>query len=132
LPGILVSHPDWIDKGAATIVYQAALKRQRLLPNVPTLPELALTDDGREVLHATASTGEIGRSILTTPGVPPERLAALRAAFSEMLKDRDFLAACEKRNLMVDGAAGEEIDAIVRDTLRLPQAVAEKIGQMMQ
>jgi hypothetical protein len=33
---------------------------------------------------------------------------------------------------MVDGGAGEEIDDIVRETLRLPQAVAEKIGQMMQ
>jgi hypothetical protein len=70
-----------------------------------------------------------GRSILTTP---TERLAALRTAFQAMLKDPDFLAACEKRNLMVDGAAGEEIDEIVRETLRLPQDVAEKIGQMMQ
>ena len=119
-------------RGEATILYQASLKRHRLLPDVPTLPELAQSDEGREVLHAAASTGEIGRSILTTPGVPPERLAALRTAFQAMLKDPDFLAACEKRNLMVDGAAGEEIDEIVRETLRLPQAVAEKIGQMMQ
>jgi tripartite-type tricarboxylate transporter receptor subunit TctC len=73
-----------------------------------------------------------GRSILTTPGVPAERLAALRTAFQAMLRDPDFLAACEKRNLMVDGATGEEIDEIVRETLRLPPDVAEKIGQMMQ
>ena len=84
------------------------------------------------MLHAAASTGDIGRSILTTPGVPPDRLAALRSAFQAMLKDPDFLAACEKRHLMIEGAAGEEIDDIVRETLRLPQAVAEKIGQMMQ
>jgi tripartite-type tricarboxylate transporter receptor subunit TctC len=132
LPGILVSHPGWVQRGEATILYQAALKRHGLLANVPTLPELAQSDEGREALHAAASTGEIGRSILTTPGVPPERLAALRAAFQAMLNDPIFLAACEKRNLMIDGAAGEEIDQIVRDTLRLPQAVAEKIGQMMQ
>jgi tripartite-type tricarboxylate transporter receptor subunit TctC len=132
LPGILVSHPGWVHKGEATILYQASLKRHRLLPNVPAIPELAQSDEGREVLRAAASTGDVGRSILTTPGVPPERLGALRSAFQAMLNDPDFLAACEKRNLMVDGAAGEEIDQIVRDTLRLPQAVAEKIGQMMQ
>jgi tripartite-type tricarboxylate transporter receptor subunit TctC len=132
LPGILVSHPGWVHRGEAAILYQASLKRHRLLPNVPTLPELAQSDEGREVLHAAASTGEIGRSILTTPGVPPERLAALRAAFQAMLGDPDFLAACEKRGLMVEGAAGEEIDQIVRETLRLPQTVAEKISQMMQ
>ena len=41
LPGILVSHPGWVHKGEATILYQASLKRHRLLPNVPALPELA-------------------------------------------------------------------------------------------
>jgi len=132
LPGILVSHPGWINGGEATIIYQASVKRSRLLPNVPTLPELAQSDEGRNVLRAAASTGDIGRSILTTADVPPERLAALRAAFQAMLKDPDFLAECEKRNLMVDGAPGEEIDQIVQETLRLPPQVAEKIGQMMQ
>jgi tripartite-type tricarboxylate transporter receptor subunit TctC len=132
LPGMLASHPGWLHRGEATILYQAAVKRHRLLRDVPALPELALSDEGREVLHAAASTGEVGRAILTTPGVPPERLAALRTAFQAMLADPAFLAACEKRNLMVDGAAGEEVDRIVRDTLRLPQTVAEKIGQMMQ
>src|SRR5689334_9103322 len=119
LPGMLASHPGWL-KGEATILYQTSLKRNRLLPNVPAIPELAQSDEGREVLRAAASTGDVGRSILTTPGVPPERLAALRSAFQAMLNDPDFIAACEKRNLMIDGANGEEIDQIVRDTLRLP------------
>ncbi len=132
LPGILASQPGWIKKGEATILYQASLKRHRLLPNVPTIPELAQSDEGRAVLRAAASTGDVGRSILTTPGVPQERLTALRAAFQAMLSDPAFIEACEKRNLMVDGATGEEIDQIVRDTLQLPHAVAEKISQMMQ
>ena len=84
------------------------------------------------MLRAVASTGEIGRSIMTTPGVPAERLAALRKAFQAMLNDPDFLAACEKRNLMVDGAAGRGDGRDRAETLRLPRAVAEKIGQMMQ
>jgi tripartite-type tricarboxylate transporter receptor subunit TctC len=132
LPGILVSHPGWVRRGEATFLFQASLKRHPLLATVPTLPELALSEEGREVLHAVASTGEIGRSILTTPGVSPERLHALRTAFRALLEDPDFLQACEMRKLMVDGASGEEIDDIVRETLRLPQAVAEKIGQMMR
>ena len=41
LPGMLATHPGWIDKGEASLLYQAALKRHALLPNVPTLPELA-------------------------------------------------------------------------------------------
>ena len=132
LPGIQVSHPDWLQGKDAVFLYQASLKRDRLIPNVPALPELAQSDEGRQVLRAAASTGDIGRSIITTPGVPAERLAALRAAFAAMLKDPDFLAAAEKRNLMVDLATGEELDALVRDTLKLPQEVAVKVGKMME
>jgi tripartite-type tricarboxylate transporter receptor subunit TctC len=131
LPGILVSRPGWIDKGEASIIYQAALKRHRLLPDVPTLPELGLSDEGRTILHAIASTAEIGRSIITGPGVPPERLAALRAAFADMMKDPDFLAACEQRHFMVDPGSGEDMDAIVKETFALPELVRGTIGDML-
>ena len=133
LPGIMVSHPDWLQPGGeAVLLYQAALKRDRLLPNVPTLPELAQSDEGRLVLRAAASTAEIGRSIITTPGVPPERLAALRSAFQKMLKDPDFLAECSNRQAMVEGASGEEMDALVRETLQLSPELMTKIGEMMK
>src|ERR1043166_4532208 len=132
LPGIVVSQPGWLERNEATFLYQASLKRHRLIPNVPTLPELATSDEGRLVLHAAASTGEFGRSILTTPGVPAERLAALRAGFAAMLKDPDFLATAEKRKLMIDPATGEELDALVQETLKLPHEVAVKIGKMME
>jgi tripartite-type tricarboxylate transporter receptor subunit TctC len=131
LPGILVSHPGWIDKGEASIIYQAALKRHRLLPNVPTLPELAVSDEGKVILRAIASTAEIGRSIIVGPDVPPERLAALRAAFQAMLKDPDFLAACDKRHFMVDPGTGEDMDAIVHETFQLSHDVLTKIGAIL-
>ena len=127
LPGMLVTHPGWINKGEASLLYQAALKRSALLPNVPTLPELAISDEGRAILRAIASTAEIGRSIITGPGVPADRLAALRRAFAQMVKDPDFIAACDKRHLMLDPASGEEMDAIVKTRLpcrsrRLPRS----------
>ncbi len=131
LPGMLVSHPGWIDKGEASIIYQAALKRHRLLPNVPTLPELAVTDEGRVILRAIASTAEIGRSIITGPDVPTDRLAALRSAFAAMLQDPDFLAACEQRHFMIDPGSGEAMDAIVHETFALSADIRAKIGAML-
>ena len=111
----------------------ASLKRHRLLAHVPTLPELATSDEGRIVLRAASSTGEFGRSILTTPGVPPERLAALRRAFAAMLKDKDFLAAAEKRNMTIDPGTGEELDAIVEETLQTaPRGGRRQVGKMME
>jgi tripartite-type tricarboxylate transporter receptor subunit TctC len=102
------------------------------LPNVPTLPELGLTDDGRAILRAIAGTAEIGRSILTTPGVPADRLAALRTAFQDTIKDPDFLAACEKRNVTIEPATGEEMDAITRETVRMPKPIMQAVGKLFK
>jgi hypothetical protein len=37
-------------------LYQASLKRHRLLPNVPTLLELTQSEEGRQVLPAASRT----------------------------------------------------------------------------
>jgi tripartite-type tricarboxylate transporter receptor subunit TctC len=132
LPAVLVSHPDWVHDGTAAILYQNALKRFPQLPQVPTLSELMLTDEGRTVARVVAGMAEIGRSILAPPGVPEERLAALRTAFQEMLKDPDFLAACAKRNLMLDPAKGEEMDAINQDTMNLPKPIVEALRALLK
>ncbi len=132
LPAVLVQHPDWVHQGTAAILYQNALKRSRELPNVPTLSELMLTDEGRTVARVIAGMAEIGRSILTTPGVPADRLAALRTAFQDMLKDPDFLAACMKRNLMLDPAKGEDMDAINQDTMNLPKPIVEALRTLLK
>ncbi len=132
LPAVLVSHPDWVRDGTANILYQNALKRFPQLPQVPTLSELMLTEEGRTVAHVVAGMAEIGRSILTTPGVPEERLAALRAAFQEMLKDPDFIAACAKRNLMLDPASGQDMDAINQETMSLPKPIVEALRTLLK
>ena len=99
LPTIIVQHPDWL-QGKAVLLFQSGLKRFSQLPQVPTMSELVIgkSEEGRSVMRVLAGTAEVGRAILTTPGVPPERLAALRAAFAAMVKDPQFLATAEKRN----------------------------------
>ncbi len=132
LPAVLASHPDWVRDGTAVILYQNALKRFRELAQVPTLSELMLTDEGRTVAHVVAGMAEVGRSILTTPGVPEDRLAALRAAFQEMLKDPEFVAACAKRNLMLDPASGQDMDAINQETVNLPKPIVEALRALLK
>ena len=130
LPAVLFSHPDWVSNGAATLLYQNALKRFAKLPGVPTILELVDGEEGKAVARVVAGTAEIGRSIVATPGVPPDRLAALRTAFQDMLRDPDFLAACETRKLMLDPADGWDMDAINRETMAEPKAIVEALRAM--
>lgn len=132
IPLLLARHPDWLLENHAAIIYQAALKRSRYLPEVPTLPELGLTDEGRAVLRAIASTAEIGRSVITTPDVPNDRLMALRQAFQDMLKDPDFIASCKQRHIMLDPDTGEAMDALVTEIVNLPKPVVNKLGTLLR
>ena len=132
LPAVLASRPTWVRDRVVTILYQNALKRFHLLEHVPTIVDLMLNDEGRQVARVIAGAGEIGRSIIVTPGVPPERLAALRIAFEAMLKDTELLAATKTRNLLFDPASGEEMDAITRETMTLPASTVSALKKLLQ
>lgn len=131
LPAIIVQYPQWLE-GKAVLLYQNGLKRYWQLAQVPTMMELVNSDEGRSVMRVLAGTAEIGRSILTTPDVPADRVAALRAAFATMVKDPDFLAATKKRKLMIDPAGGEQMDAVTRETMKLPPEIVTSLQRVMK
>jgi tripartite-type tricarboxylate transporter receptor subunit TctC len=128
---LLVRNPDWITERKAPIVYQAALTRHPLLPHVPALAELGQSADGKAVLTAIAASAEIGRAIVTSPNVPPERLAALRKAFNAMVADPVFIENLKKRNIMLEPMTGEQVDKISNDTLRTPPAVLALVQKLV-
>lgn len=132
LPSVLMKHPDWILERKAPVLYQTALKRHKLLPNVPTIGELGLNEESTAVLRAIAASADIGRAIITTPGVPPERLAALRKAFQAMVNDPEFIELMNKRSLEIGAAPGAEIDAIVREVTKTPKPVLDKINEIVK
>ena len=78
---------------------QVGLKKEPDLPDVPLMLELAASDEDRQVLELMSSGSQIGRALFAPPGVPAERIAALRAAFDAMVKDPEFIAAAAKRKL---------------------------------
>lgn len=130
LPLLLARNPDWVLQGKAVVLYQNAIERHPLLKDVPTLPELGLTADGRTVLRAVASTAEIGRSILTTPGVPADRLAALRKAFQRMTADPEFIAIAKSRNIELAPVSGEKVNELVRETSQLPRSLLDMVDAL--
>lgn len=130
LATLLVRNAEWITERKSPMVYQAALTRHPLLPHVPALPELALNAEGKSVLSAIAASAEIGRSIVTTPDVPADRLAALRKAFDAMVKDPAFLEQMKKRNITIEPLPGTEVDRISTETMKTPPATLEIIRKI--
>ena len=124
------AHPDWITGKRVNIVVQYSLHRHPELADVPTAVELARNADERDILSAVASAAEIGKFILSTPGVPATRVTALRRAFDAVAKDREFIADAEKLRIELLPLPGEELQTIVKSVQDLSPELTQKIKAM--
>jgi tripartite-type tricarboxylate transporter receptor subunit TctC len=117
----------WVKEGTIRILVQHGLNRARDLPDVPTSVELAKTPDDRAVMRAIMSTAEIGKSYFTTPGVPVERVAALRRAFDAMLRDPAFGEDVHKVHGELEPMTGEEVQKLIAELDTLPQPAIDRV-----
>jgi tripartite-type tricarboxylate transporter receptor subunit TctC len=97
---------------------------------VPTVFDLANTEEQRNILRFHASSLETGRPLLMPPNVPPERVDAIRRAFDATMKDRAFLDEAKQRKLLVEARTGEQIEAVIRSVAALPPELIAKAAQM--
>jgi tripartite-type tricarboxylate transporter receptor subunit TctC len=74
----------------------------------------------------------LGRPILSPPGVPAERAAILRAAFTATMKDPEFLADAKKLKLEISPSSGEEVARMVTRFFSYPPAVVAKAISAME
>jgi tripartite-type tricarboxylate transporter receptor subunit TctC len=70
---------------------------------------------------------EVGTAFFTTPGLPADRLTALRRAFDAAMKDPDLLAEAEKMKVGVSPMPGEELQKLVAEVSNLSPALLEKV-----
>jgi hypothetical protein len=108
-------------------MYVIALDRFRKIPDVPTILELTSEPRDQAALKLIASTSTLGRSLLSTPDVPAERLDALRRAFDAMTVDADFLRDAETRHLGVDPMSGEGVQKLIAAMSTQPHDVVERM-----
>jgi tripartite-type tricarboxylate transporter receptor subunit TctC len=92
------SRPQWLAEKKVNMFVQYTLERLRELPDVPTLAELS-PPDKRAWAEFIASGTPFARAMAVGPGVPSDRVAALRKAFDALMVDQEFLALAKKRHL---------------------------------
>jgi tripartite-type tricarboxylate transporter receptor subunit TctC len=115
--------PQWISEKKIFILVQVGLKRDPELADVPLLIELASNDRDRKLMTFVSAETAISRALVTTPGVPAERLEALRRAFDATMKDPQFLADANKAQMDISPMTGEESQIIADQIANTPPDV---------
>jgi len=132
LNSIVAQHSDWIRQSKIAFLAQAGVKRDKALPEVPLLTELAATDEQRRILKLISAPAGLGHPYLAPPGVAPDRLAVLRQAFDATLRDKAFLAEVERLQIDIDPMNAEEVSEIVAETINAAPDVVAKAKAAME
>jgi len=119
----------WRKKGFVRNIIQTGKKRYSKLPETPTIWELMdrykTPESARRLATVMLASGALGRPMLGSPGIPPDRVKILRDAFDATMKDPDFLADLDKRQFDLDPVTGVELEKIVKDALQqTPDTIA--------
>ncbi|MDB5406435.1 MAG: tripartite tricarboxylate transporter family receptor [Rhodospirillales bacterium] len=128
---LLSTRKSWIADHKVNILLQLGLRKHPELPDVPLAVDLPMAPDRLAILRLVFARQVMGRPFVAPPGVPPERLAALREAFMATMKDPEFLADAEQAQLEIDPVDGAEVQKLVTDTYRTPPDLALEAGKMM-
>jgi tripartite-type tricarboxylate transporter receptor subunit TctC len=105
--------PDWLRDKKINVLYQMALTKHPDIPDVPAIIDYAKTPEDRKAFEFLFAPQEMGRPFFAPPGVPADRVKALRTAFERVLHDPQFLAEADKMGLEVQHRGGEHVQALV-------------------
>jgi tripartite-type tricarboxylate transporter receptor subunit TctC len=123
---LTASNPDWLADKKIDILMQVGAKRDPNFKDVPLMTELATNADDKRILAIYSGDVALGRSFITTPGVPGDRLAALRKGFDETMVDPEFLADAKKMNMEVRPLGYADLTATTMEILSTPPELIEK------
>jgi len=115
--------------GKMWVLVQAALERSPTLPNVPTLIEFGKDEKAKAALAFYTSSAAVSRPLFASPGVPAERVKALRDAFNATAKDPDLLAEVSKAQVEFDPAPGEFLQELAQKVAATPKEIVELAKQ---
>jgi tripartite-type tricarboxylate transporter receptor subunit TctC len=125
-------HQAWLDQHKLNILFQMGLSKHRDLPNVPLIIDLAKSDEETAILELLFARQVMAWPFAAPPDVPADRVAALRKAFSDTMRDKDFLAEADKANLEITPVAGTDIQALLAKVYATPPAIAQKAAELLK
>ncbi|MGZ8521553.1 MAG: Bug family tripartite tricarboxylate transporter substrate binding protein [Candidatus Binatia bacterium] len=109
----------WAKTGFARVLVQGGTKRDPRMASVPTLWELMDKHKSNEIYRRLARIllipDDMGRPLFGPPGMPADRLKALRDGFNKMIADPELLAEAKKKGLDATPLSGEELEALIKE-----------------
>jgi tripartite-type tricarboxylate transporter receptor subunit TctC len=126
---------SWQKKNFVRVLFFTGSKRDKRLPDVPTLYEIfdreKVPEDRRRIAEVILAAEEFGRPIVAGPGTSAEHVKTLRHAFDQAMKDPELLADTIKQKMDVDPESGENLEKLAAKTMNQPADVIARVKKLL-
>jgi tripartite-type tricarboxylate transporter receptor subunit TctC len=122
----------WLAKGDAKVIMQMGMKRDPEFPDVPTAIEVESAAADKQMFEIAFAEQVMGRPFVLPPGVPLDRVAALRAAFNATMQDPQFLDDAKLQKAEIDPVGGEAINALLDRVYAAPPDLVARIRELIK
>jgi tripartite-type tricarboxylate transporter receptor subunit TctC len=122
---------SYLEQKKIHLILQNGLKKAPDLPDVPLALDFVKDDTDRKVAELYFGLKQIARPIMAGPGVPPDRLEALRKAFIALKDDAEFSSDAEKSGIEADPTPAQEIDTFVKLATSASPEVVRRLADIL-
>ncbi len=119
LANVITIHGEKLKSGEIVPIFAIATERVPEFPSIPAMTEFGDATD-KTLMSIYASTATSGRALAFPPGVPADRVAAMRAAFDRMIADADFRADLQKSNVPFAPMSGDDLAKYIAGVMQTP------------
>jgi tripartite-type tricarboxylate transporter receptor subunit TctC len=128
---VISTRSDWLSDGSLKMLLQMSTAKHPSLPDVPLVMDLVQNDADRDLLNLVFARQTLGRPFAAPPGVPQDRVDALRAAFMATMADPEFLAEATALELEITPVDGAGIQALVEQVYASDPATVERLNSIL-
>ena len=123
---------NWLAEKKLNFLMQFGLEPEPELAGVPLLQDVVKNDLDRDVAFLISLPIALGYGYWLAPEVPTERLAILRKAWAETIRDPQLIAEAQKLGLDLKPTEYLEPETNVARAAKLPQAVLTRATEALE
>jgi len=123
---------NWLADKQIRLIVQWGIKKLPEIGDVPGIFDYLTTDADRAAVKLMVARLEFGRPFFLPPGVPADRVEALRRAFDATVKDPGFLAEAATEKLDIDPLSGEDVQTLVNEVSHTPPDVVTRVREALE
>ena len=129
---LAANRPNWMADKTVKVLLQMGGEREAALPEVPLLSEVVARPEDKLLAEQASAPMAVGRPYALPPGVPNDRVVALREAMWSVFYDPGFTDEASKMQMNPNARrTGQQVQEIIERAYSAPPDVTARLRRLL-